>query len=40
MMRIQNKSRFNKGYDGLDDENERTFLPPNGLTNSSYLTTD
>ena len=32
-------SRINQdvGYDGMDDEYERTFIPPNSLTNSSYL---
>ena len=32
-------SRVNQdvGYDGMDDEYERTFIPPNSLTNSSYL---
>tara|TARA_B100001057_G_scaffold353264_1_gene355095 strand:+ start:5110 stop:12201 length:7092 start_codon:yes stop_codon:yes gene_type:complete len=32
-------SRVNQdvGYDGMDDEYERTFIPPNSFTNSSYL---
>ena len=32
-------SRINQdvGYDGMDDEYERTFIPPNSSTNSSYL---
>ena len=35
----ESSSRINQdvGYDGMDDEYERTFIPPNSSTNSSYL---